>query len=237
MVDLVIVCSVTVQICFEKLLQKSLEIIGMSYKLILTDSNLSLSESYNSIIETNLEDVKQSKYLIFIAQDVSIKDQDWGRKLIEVCDSLSDFGYGGVECKRDIILASVLMGKTEKELTWKDCDIGFFSQGNNNDPSCEVTCCDGAIIIIPSWLFLEHQFDTQFFWYPIAEDYACWVRFVKKLKVYHVPIKDFRNGDCTIQSRHVSQFKTHEEYYRSLFEDKKKLLRKWNLEKLETTTG
>jgi len=217
-IDLIIICSVTVQECFDRLLKKSLEIIGVPYKLILTDPNLSISESYNSILQTNMDDVKHSKYLLFIAQDVSIQDVNWGQKLIEVCDSLPDFGYGGIECRK------------EKEA------IGYYHAGKTNDPPIEVTTCDGAFAIIPSKLFLEHQFDEQFPWYPVMDDYQCWIRLVKHLKVYHISVKDYGTHGCSIPSKWVSQFANNIEYINRLREDHDKLLKKWNLQELITTT-
>jgi hypothetical protein len=220
MVDLIVVCSVTLQDCYEISFKKYLEIIGIPYKLILTDPNLSLSQSYNSIIETNLEDIKQSKYIIFSGQDVLIKDENWGRKLIAVCDSLPDFGYGGVECR---------CSNKEK--------IGYYKDGRNEDPPKEVMTCDGAFIIITSKLFLERQFDTQFPWYPLAEDYALWVRFVKGLKVYHIPIIGYGCGEnCSVPSKWVSQFANISEYSNSLRKDHERLLKKWNLKEVITTS-
>ena len=218
---LIVICSVTVPECFDRLLKKSLEIIGVPYKLILTDPNLSLSESYNSILKTNMDDIKHSKYLLFIAQDVPIQDVNWGQKLVAVCDSLPDFGYGSIECRR---------GKEQ---------IGYYHANKADEPPVEVMTCDGAFAIIPSKIFLEHQFDESFPWYPVMEDYQCWVRLVKHLKVYHVPVKGYATCatyGCPIPSKWVSQFANNTEYVNRLAEDHKRLLKKWNLDELITTT-
>ena len=217
MIDLIIICSVTIQECFDTHLKVTLKKIGVPYKLILTDPILPISESYNSILQTNLDNVKKSKYLIFMAQDITINGQDWGQKIISICDSLPDFGYGGIECRLD------------KQ------HIGYFTHGKTNEPAIEVTTCDEAFNIIPSKLFLEHQFDTQFKWYPYMTDYQCWVRFVKNLKVYHVPVEGYWCGGCNA-SKWVSQFKTTKEYAAKLAEDHAKLLNKWGLVTLRTTT-
>lgn len=218
MVDLIIVCSVTIQNCFEVCLKESLERVGVPYKLVLTDPNLSFTESYNLILQTNMNDVKESKYLVFVAQDVHIGEQNWGQKIISVCDSLPDFGYGSIECR---------LGKQQ---------IGYFANRKSNEPAIEVTTCDGAFVVIPSVVFLERQFDPQFKWYPVMEDYQCWIRLVKKLKVYHIPIYDYSNGGCSGPSKWVSQYKNITEYSTQLSIDHKRLLEKWGLKELVTTT-
>lgn len=219
MVNLIIVCSVTNQDIYDLGTKPTLERLGVDYKLILTNPNLMLSESYNSILETNLEDVKQSKYIIFMAQDINILDEGWGKKLVEVCDSLPHFGYGGVECR---------CGSKE---------IGYFKQGRNNDPPIEVTCCDGCFFITPSKLFLERQFDTSFPWYPFVEDYVLWLSCIKNLKIYHVPIKEYTSAPSyPSPSKWVSQFKSDTEYATQLRKDHERLLKKWGIKELITTT-
>ena len=86
---------------------------------------------------------------------------------------------------------------------------------------------------------MEHQFDESFPWYPVMEDYQCWVRLVKHLKVYHVPVKGYATHathGCHIPSKWVSQFANNTEYVNRLAEDHKRLLKKWNLDELITTT-
>jgi hypothetical protein len=217
MVDLIFVCSVTTQECFEVYLKQTLERVGVPYKLILTDPNMSITKSYNSILQTNMNDVKESKYLVFVSQDIRTKKEDWGKDIVSICDSLPDFGLAGIECKR--------------------CaeEVGYVHNRQTDIPICEVTCCDGAFIIIPSKLFIEHQFDTQFEWYPFMEDYQCWIHIIKHLKVYHIPIKGYETG-YHVPSRHVSQYKNQSEYARSLERDHDRLLKKWGLKELKTTT-
>lgn len=219
MVDLVVVCSVTIQGIYELGTKPTLERIGIEHKLILTDPNLTLSESYNSILKINMEDVKNSKYIIFMAQDINILDEGWGKKLVEVCDSLPDFGYGGVECRRG----------SDK--------IGYFLDGRNIDPPTEVTCCDGCFFITPSRLFLERQFDISFPWYPFVEDYVLWVTREKHLKIYHVPIKDYSSAPSyPSPSKWISQYKNITEYATQLRIDHERLCKKWGLKELITTT-
>lgn len=214
--DLMVVCSITDQSCFDRCIGESLKKLGCGYTLVITDPDLSLSESYNSILKIHLEAVKNSKYLLFVGQDIIIEGKDWGKRLVASCDSLSDFGYGGVECM--------------DERGWVGC------HADSNNPIQQANCCDAGLIIIPSKIFLEHQFDTQFDWYPVAEDYACWVKIERHLEVYHIPIDGY-NADA----RNCPQSKFYKEHppairHRKMNEDHTKLLRKWKLDKLKTTS-
>lgn len=218
MTDLIVVCSITNENCYEGILvEHGLKKIGIDYELILTDPNLSLSASYNSIVNTHRKLLEQSKYIAFLSQDSSFKIDNWGKKLLQICLALPDMGYGGVSCK-----------------TIGGLQIGYEKMPFLNNP-VEVNVCDANIIIIPSWLFLEHQFDTAFSWYPFAEDYALWVQRIKKLKVYHIPLGCY-SGGCTKPSKWVSQFKNNNEYATQLMKDHKRLLKKWGLPSLKTTT-
>lgn len=154
-----------------------------------------------------------------IAQDIDIRDQDWGKKLVETCDSLPDFGMGGVEC-------CGLKGEA----------VGHFLTKHTGDPACEVTTCDGAFIVIPSYLFMERQLSPEFPWYPVIQDYSCWLHFIKHLKIYHVPVKEYYNPDRFVKTRWVAQFKTSDEFSNSMKVDHERLLKKWNLKKLPTTS-
>ena len=146
-VDLIIVCSITDEIFFngEHGFAQCLKFVGIPYLFISTNPTLTLSQSYNSIVKTNYEDVKNSKYVTFVSQDSPIREIDWGRKLIDICDSLPDFGYGGLVCVKE--------------------NCGFIK--TTLPSKCE--SCDAFFIVIPSKLFLENQFDEQFPWYPFAE--------------------------------------------------------------------
>lgn len=175
--------------------------------------------SANSIVKTNLTDIQESRYLLFIAQDVDIRSQDWVKRLIETCDSLPDFGMGGVEC----------CGLNGEE-------VGRFLTGHSNNPACEVTTCDGAFIVIPSYLFLERQFSEEFPWYPCFQDYGCWLYFDMHLKTYHVPVKEYYNPDRFVPTRWVSKFKTSQEFSDDMKIAHQKMLKKWNLECLPTTS-
>ena len=218
MSDLIIVCSITSQKCFDRCLGEALKRIGADYKLILTSKYESLSQSYNSIIQTNREDIENSKYIVFVGQDVLIEANDWGTNLIQTLDKLVNLGYAGV-----------------------DCIINTNKRGMIDGPSPPqpVECCDAGIIIIPSKLFLEHQFDIMFPWYPLAEDYAIWIKQVKHLNVYHIPIPGFKGGmNCSEkESRFRISFPGENEYNEFLKGEHFKLLEKWNKDSFETTTS
>lgn len=170
MLPLLVVVSVKDRECFNEHLFKCLPNIGVEYQLIETDPNLPLSASMNSIAK-HKELLENTKYILFIHQDVEFKTQDWGKKIIYWCNRLPDLGYAGIEC---------VTRTTPPD--WIDCDDGTWI----TEPTiCET--CDSNFAVIPAWLFLERQFDESFPWYPVMEDYACWVAFVKNLGVYALP--------------------------------------------------
>lgn len=211
MIELLVVASVTQPEVFEKRLAKALELIGCDYKLILTDPKLPYAKSLNTIVRTNKEDLEQSKYLFIISQDEKITENGWGRKLVNLLDTLPDLGYAGVECLH--------------------CDeIGQWWGLNMYDyAACEAMDCDASIIIIPCKIFLEHQFDEHFeHIYGFPEDYACWVRLERKLKVYHVPIPGLWTG-------HRDDIPPKLIIHKIPRKDHEYLLRKWNLKELRTT--
>lgn len=216
MVDLIVVCSVTCPECYHALTEKSFKNIGIEYLLIFTDPTISLSESYNSIVSTHKTEIEKSKYIIFLAQDVTLTTENWGKKIIDICDGLPDLGCAGIEC-----------------VSKNRIQVGF--GGNYPEEPVSVNACDGAEVIIPSKLFLERQFDVQFKWYPMMEDYACWIQFVKKLKVYCLPIRII-NGGCDKPSKWVSQFANLTEYANRTRIDHDRLLNKWHIEGFPTTT-
>lgn len=162
---LAIVVSITDMECFETRLKPSLSKVGVDFTYIETNPSLPLAHSYNSIVKYN--NFASSKYVIFIHQDMMFND-DWGKKLVEVCDSLPDFGFGGGEC-------------ITYDERWFHCtnDMATFTY----KPEV-IETCDDSLIVIPTRLFLERQFDESFPWYPFAEDYAVWVQLEKKLKAY-----------------------------------------------------
>lgn len=207
--ELVIVTSITNQECYEQRLEKSLSKCGISYTLIKTDPKLSWTKALNSIIK--YENLKDSRYIAFCHQDVEWLDEFWGWRIIQWADSLPDFGYGGTEC-------------ITKDAKHYSC--GFSGPKRNKwgeavlKPTV-VQTCDSGTAIIPTKLFLEQQFDEQFDWFPVQEDYACWVQFIKKLKVYCLPISIWHSG-CQNENR-VSRL---ERYPRD--EEKIKIfLKKW----------
>jgi galactoside O-acetyltransferase len=179
---LVVIVSITDQNYYEKHLGKSLENIGVPYTLIKTCPNIPYTKSYNSIIK--YKNLKDSKYLLFVHQDVEFLEDNWGKKLLDICDNLPNLGYAGTECvteSGEIIGYGYAFSNRKK---W----------GHRKEGIPTVQTCDGGIALIPTKLFLERQFDETFLWYPVHEDYACWVQYVKGLKVYCLPIETWHIG-------------------------------------------
>lgn len=222
MPDLIVVVSITVNEAFETMLNPSLSYIGADYLLIKTDPNLSLSESYNSILTTHKDEVEKSKAIAFIFQNVKILDENWGKKILDLLQTLPNMGYGGLEC-----------------VNCKNKSIGF--DGNyvdeRVDGSTILECgtCDADFIVIPTSLFLERQFDVQFPWYPLAEDYQCWVRWIKEMNVYVLPLRMVWT-DYFGKTKFTSQFKNHHEYRVVLWKEHVKLLEKWKRGPIPSTT-
>jgi len=215
--DFVVVVSVTDEECYKMRLEKSLTKIGIKYSLIFADSSLTLSKAYNSILKYKY--LNKSKYIMFVGQDVEFLDENWGKKIIGYCDQLPLMGYAGVEAR---------------DHSNKQINYFTYPETQTTNP-VEVETCDGAIAIIPTKLFLERQFDEDFPWFPVMEDYALWVSKVKNLKVYSLPLKIF-NGYAGHASKWVKQFTSNTDYVSSLRKDYNRLLKKWNLPKVNTTT-
>lgn len=224
---LIIVLSVTSQVCFEHRFKKSISRIGLpenDFIIVFTNAELTLSQSYNTIL--SVPQIKETKYILFVAQDVEFMEDGWGKKLIDFCDQLPDLGYAGVECK----------GFKGEQINYQ---FAYTSQGISSADKISkepinAETCDGAIAIIPTKMFLEHQFDESFPWFPLMEDYVLWVRLIKRLEVYSIPLV-IENGCSGIASKWVKQFKTNSEYANHLSKEYDKLLRKWNIKIVHTT--
>jgi len=179
---LVIVVSITDQEHFEQHLGKSLKKVGIPYTLIKTCPILPYTKSYNSIL--NYKNLKDSKYILFVHQDIEFLEDNWGKKLIEICDSLPDLGYAGTEC----------ITETGEIIGYGFAFPNKKKWGERKEGIPIVQTCDGGIAIIPTKLFLERSYDETFLWYPVHEDYACWVQYIKGLKVYCLPIETWHAG-------------------------------------------
>lgn len=155
MIPILIVVSIKDKECFDSCLGSSLSSIGVEYKIIKTDSNLPFTMSMNSIIEQRktLEDVK---YIFFCHQDVRFQENG-GKEIVEMCDGLENFGYGGFECM---------------SMDTPPLHFNFTNEIQITKPMIAETC-DSAVAIIPSCLFLEQQFDTSFEWYPYLRTMRC----------------------------------------------------------------
>jgi len=212
MEDLVIVVSVTVEKCYKECLEKSLSKIGVDYTLIKTDPNVPFTASMNSVIKH--ENLHKSKYILFSHQDVEFLDEGWGTKIVELCDSLPDLGYAGTEC----------ITKTGETI---GCGYNKFPRqkwGKRIEKPTIVETCDDGTAIIPTKLFLEKQFNEEFPFYPVFEDYACWIQFVKKLKVYAFPIRIYHHWCGKVWRK---KFKTREKMCEYLTKEWLKLNKKW----------
>jgi len=179
---LAIVTSITDKDHYKRHLEKSFSKVGVPYSLIKTDPHLPYTISYNSILK--YKNLKDSKYIVFVHQDVEFLEDNWGKKIFELCDNLPDFGYGGTECRTE---DGIRIG----------CGYAFPSKkrwGKEVKVPTPIQTCDAGIAVIPTYLFLERQFDTSFLWYPVHEDYACWVQYVRGLKAYALPLITWHAG-------------------------------------------
>lgn len=180
--DLIIVIPVKRKKVFEDCwTNKNLKRIGIPYRLILTDANLPYVKSMNSILEIlGKKKIAEAKYLMFTHSDITFLEKDWGKKVIRLCDSLRPkLGYAGVEAItfQGMVVGGLLRGKKVFRMV---------------DKPLSVETCDDSIGIIPTELWLERGgFDEKTFlnYFFSKEDFACWVRLEKKLKVYALPIR------------------------------------------------
>ena len=138
---LVIVVSTNDERCFQEHVLNALKTIGTSYTLIRTDPNISCSKSFNSILK--YKNLKNSKYIIFMHHDIDFLEEDWGKKIIDYCDSLSDFGSGGVECITEA--NEPLSNGLSRGRPW----------GKHFSTPTEIETCDGGIHIVPTQSFFD----------------------------------------------------------------------------------
>jgi len=226
MEDFVIVVPVKFEKVFENCLGKCLSKIGIPYTLIRTDSNLPYVKSMNSILKN--KDLSKSKYIMFTHSDITFLEKNWGKEIIRLCNSLPKLGYAGVEAItfQGKIVASLINGRK------------IFSSINN---PIEVETCDDGIGIIPTKLFLERGgFDEKFFlnYFFSKEDFACWVRLKKKLKVYALPIK-INHGSPHKPSNKIHHWghKSHLDYRISVIQGWDILCHKWGYRVNTTALG
>lgn len=191
--EFVIVVSITDNKWYSEYFESCLGSIGIPYTLIKTNPDVSITNAYNSIIKYN--NLYKSKYTMFVHQDIKFLEEDWGKRIVEFCNKLPDLGYAGTECiteKGDIIgYGYAFRGKTK----W----------GRSPKEPIKVQTCDGGVGVIPTKLFLERQFDEQFPWFPVQEDYACWVQYEKNMSVYCLPIISWHRGGGKIFAKNANK--------------------------------
>jgi len=219
MEKLAIVISVKDEGCFQRYTEESLKRIGCKYTLIRTDPNIPLCHSYNTVAKHS--NIEKSKYLLFIHHDIVFLLSNWGKRLLELCDGLQDLGYAGTEC----------CGKD------KSCWGNGLSYGKRwgkpVDKPKPIHTCDDGVVVIPTKLFLERQFDPAFPWYPFAEDYAIWVKRKKGLTAYVLPVRIHHTGGC--HSWLEKSHKRYADYVDELRQSMIRLKQKWGDRDIRST--
>lgn len=180
--ELVVTCSIRNMKVYNACLKPSLRKIGCRYTHIITPIELSPAESMNSVIKYT--HIRNSRYIMFIHTDIRFNNRGWGARIMKLCDAVPKFGYGGLECctvsAREVYSYGTML------------ENRCFNYHFNTPITMET--CDGSCAVIPTELFLERQFDAKNFpYYPCKEDYALWIRFVKKKKVVVLPVS-FNHG-------------------------------------------
>jgi len=203
-----VVTSVTDQKIFEDNLKKSLDEQTSKFKLILADSSLSLSASYNSIGEIDTE------YILFIHQDIYLCIEDWLEVAEVICNQLKDLGAGGVagwneKGGKTVGCWARYIPNRDKSTKIKFFDKEFIGQihgGSFTEPQ-EVQVLDDMVFLVPSKIWKKQKYDAENFpFHCRAYDFCLSLKANHNKKSYVLPLPVY---EYSITSWTPEYFKKH----------------------------
>lgn len=203
-----VVTSVTDQKIFEENLKKSLDEQTTKFKLILTDPTLSLSASYNAIGEIN------TKYILFIHQDIYLCIEDWLEIAELMCDQLKDLGAGGVagwnkRQGKTVGCWARYVPNRDKSTKIKFFDKEFIGEihGDSFVEAQEVQVLDDMVFLVPSKVWKKQKYDAENFpFHCRAYDFCLSLRANLNKKCYVLPLPVY---EYSITSWTPKYFKKH----------------------------
>lgn len=194
-----VVTSVTNQELFKKRLKRSLELEKTPYKLILTDPNLSYSESYNTVKKID------TSFVMFVHQDmVFLENGYFLAKAEKMCKELENFGLAGKygfkipqrikrfrkEYKTHKSSWKLRRHKFEIEWNGKKYKVAKY---DSLDKVKEVDTVDDDVIILPSKIWNKMKLDAKTFSFHLAwEDYQMRIKTELNKKIYVLPLWTWR---------------------------------------------
>jgi len=201
-----------------KYLLPSLKKQNMDFQLILIDNrNHQYSSAAKALNDSFKKTNTDSKYLMFVHQDIELPTEDWLQKAGKHMDRINDLGIAGVAG----------MGAAGGQgLVKEGDDLHDWHLAKPVDKPTPVQTVDECLAIIPRQVFAKQLFDAQVcdHWHLYAVDYALSVN-KYNLRAYVLPLV----------AHHFSAGLTDKHYYASL----KRVLKKHkkNFSMVYTTCG
>ena len=192
-----IVTSITNPDIFRNNLRIGLDIQDTPYKIVITESTIPLWTSYNMI-------TPDTKYVMFVSQDIMFCSKDFLRRIEEYADSLPDVGVigitGWIKDKRSPlgywIQYHPVYGNSNIEQKYGDMTVKGKTLGQRFDTPLEVQVLDGMLLMVSTDLWKKYRFDDNTFkFHGGAWDYCLTIKYIAGRKNYIVPLKFFE--DCS----------------------------------------
>lgn len=157
------------------------------YELILLDNRQKKYKSAAQALNKGFEQSKEdSKYIIFIHQDVELPAPDWLSQAESYLDDISDVGIAGVAGMVDYGENNKQRGRgfvRERE------NLNVWQWSNKIMQAEKVQTIDECVIIIPRSVFMKLKFDEAVcdHWHLYAVDYSLSVKKIKSF-AYALPL-------------------------------------------------
>ena len=206
----IISCSIKPELC-QKMFASIQNTIGTEFEQIIIDNR----EKKYSLFKAYNEGAMQAKgkYLLFIHEDIEIKNMNWGAELVKFAEQDNDCGVIGVAGnkflprnfwawssphKYNVIR---LYGPKEKDHLDKKC-FSLFYNNPRNELFSKAVCLDGVFLFVKKNIWEKNKFDEinyngfhfydADFTFKIAQTYQNFVYL--GMDIYHYSIGN-RNKD------------------------------------------
>jgi len=208
-----IVCVYNNKQILEEYLLKGLQNQTVEYDLILIDNT---NAEFNSAAKALNIGGRQanSKYIMFIHQDVNLSSEYWLENAEETLCLLPNLGIAGVAGKKDTqgVITNIKHG-----------DPPVHAGLIKITTSTEVQTLDECLVIIPKDVFELIQFDEEVCndWHLYAVDYCLSIKHLE-FSAYVIPIQIYHRskGDSFSESYYITLenvLRKHEEDFRMVF--------------------
>lgn len=180
-------CCVGNEQVFNVRLGASLKGHEAEFRLIKKSASGSLAQVYNSI---NIADIN-TKFIMFVHEDVYFYDKEWIKKAVEYCNRCHNLGVAGVAGRT---VSASRVGHVDH---WGS--RGIPKRRGYGNPVYDgrivlVQTLDGQCLIVPTEVFKKYRFNEEFPFHMMAEDYCLTLRYVYGLHVYVIPLHVWHNN-------------------------------------------